>query len=55
MKLARIKHIPESLRKQFLEARNDRYRTDPEWHAARLDNLEYTVQAMLEMLRDKQE
>lgn len=37
----------------FIRTRDAEYRTDPEMREAWLSNLSYTVQTMLEMLRDQ--
>lgn len=43
----------ESLLESFIAARDIDYRTDPERDEGRLQVMESTVQAMLELLRDK--
>jgi hypothetical protein len=42
----------EGLLKALVECRDASYRSDPERDKARLDNLEYVVQSILEKLRD---
>jgi hypothetical protein len=42
-----------SLLESFVAARDIEYRTDPERDEGRLQVMESTVQAMLELLRDK--
>jgi len=43
----------QSLLDSFIQALDAEYRNDPDRYAARLDNIESTVQQMLEMLRDR--
>ena len=42
----------EELLNQFCAARDANYRDEPERNEARLDNMESTLQSMLELLRD---
>ena len=42
----------EDILEWFCRRRDDAYRTDPERDAARLDNVESAVQAILEKMRD---
>lgn len=42
----------QSLLEEFLRVRNARYRNDPEEADARMKSVEYTIQTMLEKLRD---
>jgi hypothetical protein len=45
----------ESLLETFIEVRDRQYRSDPDRDAARLDNLEFIMQRILEKLRDQEE
>jgi hypothetical protein len=46
-------HTFQSLLDEFCRVRDAEYRDDPEQDAARMDSIEYTIQAMLEMMRDR--
>jgi hypothetical protein len=42
----------QSLLEEFVRVRNTQYRDDPEEAAARMESIEYTLQTILEKLRD---
>lgn len=43
----------ESLLEQFVQVRDAQYRDDIEEAAARMDSIEFTIQRILEKLRDR--
>lgn len=40
---------------QFVRVRDAQYRSDPDEAAARMESIEFTIQGILELLRDKYE
>lgn len=46
-------HTFQSLLDQFCEIRGKQYRTDADEADARMESIEYTIQTLLEMLRDR--
>ncbi len=42
----------QNLLTEFVRVRDAQYRDDPEAAAARMESIEYTIQTMLEKLRD---